>query len=184
MAESADALHGDQIARARTRIAERIEHCDAGTEQGRSFGGGKIVWNGGDRFGWSDHVFLITAVMSEAGDLFVLTIDEITAAAGVTRKIVAAVPSDADALARFPVCYVGADGVDAAGDFVSGDAWVLGGGPIPFLHEGVAVADATGFDFDPDLVAGGFGDVSFDDFEITARLADLVGFHFRHNFSS
>jgi hypothetical protein len=43
------------------------------------------------------------------------------------------------------------------------------------------MADAAGFNFDPDLVAGGFGDISFDEFEITAGLADLDSFHFRHN---
>jgi hypothetical protein len=53
--------------------------------------------------------------------------------------------------------------------------------PIAFLYERVAVADAAGFDFDPDLVAGWVGNASFDEFEITAGLADLDSFHFRHN---
>ncbi len=93
----------------------------------------------------------------------------------------AAVPSHSYALAGFPVGYVGADGVDAAGDFVSGNAWILEAGPIAFLYQHVAVADAAGFDFDPDLVAGGLGDVSFDEFEITTGFADLDSFHFRHS---
>jgi hypothetical protein len=92
------------------------------------------------------------------------------------------VPSDADTLAGFPVGYVGADGVDAAGDFVSGNAWILEPGPMAFLYQRIAVADPAGFDFDSDLAAGGFGDVSFDEFEITAGLADLDSFHFRHYF--
>jgi hypothetical protein len=94
-----------------------------------------------------------------------------------------AVPSDADALAGFPVGDVGAYGVDVPGDFVSGNARVLDTGPITFLHEHIAVADAAGLDFDPDLVAGGIGNVSFDEFEITAGLAHLDSFHFRHNCS-
>jgi hypothetical protein len=91
-------------------------------------------------------------------------------------------PSDADPLAGFPVGNVGADGVDVPGDFVSGNAWVLDTGPITFLHERIAGADAAGLDLNPDLVAGWVGNVSFDEFEITAGLADLDRFHFRHNF--
>jgi hypothetical protein len=92
-------------------------------------------------------------------------------------KSMAAVPSDADALAGLPVGNVGADGIDAAGDFVSGNARILDAGPVAFLYERVAVADAAGFDFNPDLAAGGLGNVSFDEFEITAGLADLDSFH-------
>jgi hypothetical protein len=40
----------------------------------------------------------------------------------------------------------------------------------------------AGFNFNSHLVAGGLGNVSFDDFETTARLADLDRFHFRHSF--
>jgi hypothetical protein len=119
--------------------------------------------------------------VAEGGNLFILAVNEIAAAAGIAGEIMTAVPSNSYALARLPVRYVGADGIDAAGDFVSGNAWILDAGPIAFLYERVAVADAAGFDFDPDLVAGGFGNVSFDEFEITAGLADLDSFHFRHN---
>jgi hypothetical protein len=49
---------------------------------------------------------------------------------------------------------------------------------MAFLYERITVADAAGFDFDPDLVAHGFGNVSFDEFKITTGLADLDGFHF------
>jgi hypothetical protein len=178
MAESADALHGYQIACARNRVAERVENCDAGTKQRRGLGGGEIVWNCGDRFGGCNHVFLVTSVVTDSGDFFLLAVNEVTAATGITSEIMTSVPSNADPLARFPVGYVGAHGIDAAGDFVSGNAWILEAGPMAFLYERIAVADATGFDFDPDLVARGFGNVSFDEFKITTGLADLDGFHF------
>jgi hypothetical protein len=116
--------------------------------------------------------------MTDGGNLFVLAVNEIAAAAEITGEIMAAVPSYADSLAGFPVSNVGTDGVDAAGDFVPGNAWILKAGPLAFLYERVAVADAAGFDFDPDLVAAGLGNVSFDEFEITAGLADLHSFHF------
>src|SRR6266851_4707046 len=181
MAKSADALHGDQIADARARIAERVKNRDAGTKQRRGFGGGEFVWNCGDRLGGGDHVFGVTAVVAEGGDFFVLAVDEIAAAAGIAGEIMTSVPSDADTLAGFPVGDVGADGVDAASDLVSGNARILEAWPIAFLYQHVAVADAAGFDFDPDLVAGGLGDVSFYEFEIATGFGDLDGLHFRHS---
>ena len=69
----------------------------------------------------------------------------------------AAVPSDAYALAGFPIGNVGADGIDPTGDFVSGHAWILEAGPMTLFYECVAVADTAGFDFDSDLGAGGLG---------------------------
>jgi hypothetical protein len=182
MAKSTDALNGDQIAGARTRVAEGIEHRYAGAKQRCGFGGGEVVGNGSDRFGGCDHVFLVTAVVTDGGNLSVLTVDEIAAAAGVTGEIMTSVPSDSYALAGFPVGNVGAYSVNASSDFVSGNAGILDAGPIALLYERVAVADTAGFDFDPDLVAGGIGNVSFDEFEITAGLADLDSFHFRHDF--
>src|ERR1700681_4142810 len=89
-------------------------------------------------------------------------------------------PSNAYALAGFPIGNVGADGVDAAGDFVSGDTWVLDAGPIAFFDQGVAVADTAGFNFNSDLVARRLGDISLDEFEVAAGFADLNCFHFWH----
>jgi hypothetical protein len=181
MAKSANALHGDQIASARACVAKRIENRDAGAQQRRGFGGGEIFWDGGDRLGGRNHVFRVTTVMTDGGNFFDLAVNEIAAAAGVASETMASVPSDPDALARFPVGDVGADGVDAACDFVSGNAWILEAGPMAFFDERVAVADAAGFDFNPDLSAAGFGNVPFDEFEITAGFADLDSLHFRHS---
>ena len=176
-------LHGDQIASARAGVAKGIEDSDAGAKQRRGLGGGKVVWDGGDRLGGRNHVFRVTAIMADAGNFFELAVNEIAAAAGIAGETMAAVPSDADALAGFPVGNFRADSVDAAGDFVSGNAWILEAGPMAFLNEDVAVADAAGFDFDPDLAAGGIGNVSFDEFEIAVGFADLDSLHSRHNFS-
>jgi hypothetical protein len=180
MTESSDALNRDQIAGMRARIAQRIENGDAGTEKRAGLGGVKVVWDGSDGFGGRNHVFRVTAIVADAGNLFELAIDEVAATAGIAGETMAAVPTDSYALAGFPVADAGADGVDAAGNFVPGNAWVLQAGPMAFLYECVAVADAAGFDFNPDLVAGGFGDGSFDEFEITAGFADLDSFHLRH----
>jgi hypothetical protein len=177
-------LNGYQFAGARPRIAERIENRDTGTKQRRGFGGGEIVGDGGNRLGGRDHVFLVTAVMADAGNFFELAIDEIAAAAGIAGETMATVPSDSNALAGFPVGNVSADGVDAASNFVSRDAWILDAWPIAFLYQRIAVADAAGFDFNSDLAAAGLRNISFDEFEITAGFADLDNFHSRHSCSS
>jgi hypothetical protein len=182
MAKSADALNGDQIASARARVAKRIENRDACAKQRRGLGRGDVVWDGCDRLGGRNHVFRVTAVVADGGNFLVLAENEIAAAAGIASETMTAVPPDSDAPAGFPVGNVSTDRVDAAGDFVSGNAWILEAGPMAFLYERVAVADAAGFDFNPDLGAAGLGDVSFDEFEITARFADLDSLHFRHSF--
>jgi len=41
MAESADALHGDQLARTGTRVAKRIENGNAGTKRGAASAAGR-----------------------------------------------------------------------------------------------------------------------------------------------
>jgi hypothetical protein len=84
-----------------------------------------------------------------------LTVNEISASARVAGKVMTAVPSDADPLARLPVGDIGANGVDAAGDFVPRNAGILNAGPIAFFHERVAVADAAGFDLNAHLIPGG-----------------------------
>jgi hypothetical protein len=159
-----------------------LKNRDAGTEQRRGFGGGELVWDSGDRLGGRNHVFRVTAVMADAGNLSELAENEIAAAAGIAGETMAAVPSDSDALAGFPVSDIGADGVDAAGDFVSGNARILNVRPMAFLYERVAVADAAGFDFDPKLAAAGVRNVSFNEFQITAGFADLDSLHSRHSF--
>ena len=96
----------------------------------------------------------------------------------------ASMPAHADALAGLPLRDSVADGIDAAGNFVSGNARVLDSGPVAFFYERVAVADAAGFNLDADLAASGLGNIAFDEFKISAGLADLDGFHARHCDSS
>jgi hypothetical protein len=182
MAKPANALHGDQISGARACVAKGVEHRDAGAQQRRGFGRWEFVWDGGDCLGGGNQVFRVTAVMADAGNFSVLAENEIAAAAGIASETMTAVPSDADALAGFPVRNVSADSVDAAGNFMSGNAWILNAGPMAFFYESVAVADAAGFDFNPYLAADGIGNISFDEFEITAGFADLDSLHFRHSF--
>src|SRR5260370_5824059 len=93
-------------------------------KRARGLGGGEIVWNCGDRFGGCNHVFLVTTVLTDSGDLFILAVHEVTAATGLASEIMTSAPSNSHPLARFPVGYRGAHRVDAACHFVSGKACV------------------------------------------------------------
>jgi hypothetical protein len=108
---------------------------------------------------------LVTTVVADAGDFDILAITKIAAAAFAAGVILAAVPAYADALAFLPGGDAGADFVDDAGNFVTGNAGILDSGPETFDGEGVAVTDAAGLDFDADLSGGGAGDFALDDLE-------------------
>src|SRR5947209_14145043 len=86
-------------------------------------------------FGGGDHVFGVATVVRDArhlgGDS---TRDEITATTGITVPAMAAMPSDSDALSRCPPTNTGADGIDDAGDFVTGNSRVLNAREDPFLR--------------------------------------------------
>jgi hypothetical protein len=168
----------------RARVTQRVEDGDTGAEQRGGFGGGKIVGDGGNGFGGRDHVLGISAIVGDGRDLFVTAKSKVAAAAGFARKIMPSMPADADALAGLPLRNAVANGVDAAGYFVAGNARVLDSRPMAFFYERVAVADAAGFNLDADLPARGLGNVAFDEFKISAGLAYLDGFHAGHGFSS
>src|ERR1019366_5169784 len=142
------------IAGTRAGVAQRVVDGDSSAEQRRGVGCWQVLGDCGNRFGRRNHVLLVTAIVADGCDFFVLAVNEIATAAGFADETMTAMPTNADALAGLPVGDVSAHGIDTAGDFVSGNARILNAGPVAFFHERIAVADATGFDFDPDLVAG------------------------------
>ena len=91
----------------------------------------------------------------------------------------AAVPADTDALAFLPRGNAGADFVDDASDFVSGNAGVLNSGPGAFYRQHVTVADAAGLHLDADVPCTRLRNVALDDFEACARLGNLRYGHLR-----
>jgi hypothetical protein len=90
---------------------------------------------------------------------------------------VAAVPTEADALAYFEERDIGADRIDDAGDFMAGDARVLNAGPIAELGERIAVADAAGLDANANMAGAGAGFREFFFYELksAARGGNLHG---------
>ena len=103
--------------------------------------------------------------------------DEIATPARVTLKTVAAVPSHSHPLAGLPQRNVGADRVDAPGNFVARHSRILNSRPEPFLYECVAVADTAGFHLEAHLPASRLWSWALDDFKSSSWLADLYGFH-------
>ena len=180
MAEAADSLNGDQVARERAAVAKSVEGGDARAEKRSGFGGIERIGHGGDGLRGDDGVLGIAAVEAEAGDFFVGAIDEVAAAALQAGSVMAAVPADAYALTFLPSRDAGTDFINDAGDFVAGRARIGYAGPEAVFDEMVAKANAAGLHADADVSRGRLGDFAFLQFEVGAGLGDYGDFHFGH----
>ena len=178
--QPADALNSYQVAPTRSGIAQRVVNSDACAKQRGSLVGRQVIGNRGHGLGGRDHVFGVTAIEAEAGDLAKLAKKEVATAAGIAFEAVSAMPTYAHTLARLPVGYVRSNRVDAPGDLMPRHARILDSRPESFFHQSIAVADAACFDLDPHLPASGLRDRALDHFKIFSRFADLHGFHGRH----
>src|SRR4030095_6694878 len=98
--------------------------------------------------------------------LFVLAIEEITFAAGRTSMVMAAVPTDTDAVALLPSGYAAAKVINQTGNFVAWNAGILQAGPVAFLYDVVAHADSAGLDLHANLAWAGRRYLAFDNFKI------------------
>src|SRR5262249_12015183 len=119
MAESADALHGDEIARESPSVTEGVEGGYTGAEQRAGFGGVRAIGNQRHGFEGGDHVLLIAAVVMNPGNFEIEAGGELAAATIDAPSALPAVPTNADALAFVPMGDAGADFVDNTGDFMS-----------------------------------------------------------------
>src|SRR4051812_30992198 len=184
MPEAADAEDGDEVARSRAAVAQGVEGCDAGAEERRGIDRREGVGKHRDGAGRRDHVLSIAAVEADAGDLLRDAGEEIAAAAVDALAAIAAVPADADFLADGEIGDERAEGIDDADNFVAGHSGIFNAGPVSFLDERVAVADAAGLNFDADGAGGGLGDRAFHDFQWAAGSGDLNDAHgFGHDYS-
>ena len=184
MSEASDALHGHDIARACAGITQRVVNRHARAHEWPGFFGRHFVRNPRQRFRRSDHVFGITAIVVDPGDLAINAHREITAPALVAGKIMSAVPADADALPCLPANHAVTERIDSAGDFMTRHARILKSWPQTFLDEHIAVANAACFHFHAHLPGGRFRDVAFHQFKISTGFADLRRFHFHDRSSS
>ncbi len=175
MTEASDAEDGDEVAGARSAVAEAVVGGDAGAHEWGGVHVGEIVWDEREGVGGGDDVVGIAAVEADAGDLAILAENEIAAAAGRTVVAVASVPTEADALAYFEERNIGADRVDDTGDFMAGYAGVLNAGPIAELGERIAVANAAGLHANADVAGAGLGEFFFYKLKRAAGGGDLHG---------
>src|SRR6266446_1526863 len=175
--KTADPLHRDKISGESAGVAQRVVCRDSSAEQRRCFDGIETFRNGCERRDRSHHVLLITAVVADARNFHILAITKISAPAIKTYTVVAAVPTNADALSLLPFGDTGAQLIDSAHNFMSGDAGVLNPREHPIFRHGVAVADSAGLYLDTYLPVCRLRDFTFDDLEFSSRLRNLRHCH-------
>jgi len=143
-------------------MSQRIVNGDASAHERSGFFRRHIIGNCRQRFGRRDYVFGITAVKVDAGDLAGGAHRKIAAPALVAHKIVSAMPANTNALTFVPVRNVISNRIDASGDFMSGDAWILKAGPQSFFDENIAMTNAARFNFHAHLSRSWLRNFSFD----------------------
>src|SRR5579864_3521363 len=175
--QTADPLHCDQIARERTTVPERIVGGNAGAEQGCGFDITESLGHWHQCLYRRHHVLLVPSVIADAANFHVAAIAKISAPALPTCVVLAAVPTDTDALPFLPRRHIGAHFIDDARHFVSRNAGILNPGPQAIFREHVTVADATSLHFDSHLSCPRLRNLAFDDLEVPSRLGDLRPLH-------
>jgi hypothetical protein len=87
-------------------------------------------------------------------------------------------PAHANSLTLIPNGDAAANRVDASRDFMTRHTRILNSGPQALFHKHIAVANAAGFHFHADLSGAWLRNVTFHQFPISARFADLRRLHF------
>src|SRR5262249_18398424 len=119
VAQAADALDRDQIARHRAAVAKRVVGRDPRAQQRRDLHVVEARRDRDQRLRRRHHVLLIAAVVRDSGDLEVHAIAKVAAPARDTRAVVPTMPSDADALATLPLGDARTEAVDDTRDLVA-----------------------------------------------------------------
>jgi hypothetical protein len=139
-----------------------------------------------DRGGRGDHVVGVPAVERDTSHLHAgLTGEEVAAAAGVAGAAVPGVPADPDSLSDLPAGRdISAYSINQADHLVPRYSRKCDPGPVAFLRQHVAVADAVRFDPHPHHARAGGRDLAFDHLQRTACPGNLDCSHLRHEASS
>ena len=109
VAQTADALYRDQVARERAAVPQRVVGGDSGAQERRRFDVAESLRYRHERFGRSEHVLLISAVVADARKFQVVAVAKVSPAAARTRAVMAAVPAHADALSLPPLGHTRAE---------------------------------------------------------------------------
>ncbi len=177
MSEAADAEDRHQVARPSSAVTQRIECGDARAQQGSGVSGCQIIGNVSQGVRRRDHVFGVTAVISDSWHPQLDAGYKISTAAGIAMAAVSPMPADACALASLPADDIRPHGVDNAGNFVAWDARILNSREQSHHSEGIAVANATCLHFDADFVASRLWNFALYQFQRGIWLTYLHGSH-------
>src|SRR5205823_14686749 len=98
---------------------------------------------------------------------------KISAPASITDQIVSAVPADSHTVAFVPLSNIGADSIDAAGDFMPRHSRVLKSRPETLFNQSVAVTNSACFHLHANLPVGRLADIACNNFATSAALRRL-----------
>src|SRR5262245_35689319 len=178
MSEPADAVDGNHIAGARAGISQSVEDSDARAHERPCLLGRQFFRNRSERLLRGNHVLGVPAIEIYAGDFPVDAHREIASPAVVTSETVSTVPTDANALTRFPGGDTAADCIETSRDLMTWHTRVLESWPPTFFHKHVAMANAAHLHLHPHLSGTGLRNVALDELPFATRFANLRQFHF------
>ncbi len=122
MTQAADAEDGYRVARRAPLLRRELNVVMPAHISGAASTSDRSSGMSARGVGRGDDVVGITAVEGDAGDLPILTENEIAAAAGGAVVAMAAVPAQTHALADFVEGHIGSDRIHDAGNLVAGNA--------------------------------------------------------------
>jgi len=125
---------------------------------------------------------LISSVVRDACHFGVAAVKETPTTALDTRVVLSAMPAYADPLSLLPSSHPGSHFIDDAGNFVPRNPRILNSRPQAFFHKHVAVADATGQNFDPNSSGRRLRHRSLDNLKLSFRRRYLGNVHCFHDF--
>src|SRR5271166_3522893 len=158
MTQSTETDDCNLLPRLEASLTKSIEDCQPSAHQGTGLRKTQIIGNRGDVERWGDHVFLVTAILINAGyggeraKNIGATHTLVTMAAGREQ------PLHADAVPDLGPSDAFADLIDHSGDFVARHTRIGRKWKISKKHIEIAVAYATGMHFDEDFSCLGLGD--------------------------
>jgi hypothetical protein len=158
MPEAPDTLHGDQVAATQAGVAKSVVRRGTRVEERGRFFGPELVGNGCEAARFGDHQFRVSSVHGYSRYHGVLTIHDVAAPAWLAHPVLAAEESDTDPLTDFPPGHSTAQGFDASGDFMPGNARQLQTRVGARDRGGIGVTDSAGFHPNPNLTRSGLGD--------------------------
>src|SRR5207245_500787 len=105
VSEPTDPLDCHQVAGHRAAVTQRVEGGNSRTHQRSGFRGIERLGHPRQRFHRREHIFLISAVVTNSANLEVGAIGKVTAPASQAGAVLPAVPANSHSLALRPLRY-------------------------------------------------------------------------------